>query len=133
MFKIISSFSFLEVHFFQLYFFFLWFFSFDLYGSWKSPVEFLNSAVVHGVTKSWTGLSDWTTKVYLCLPGGSVAENLPTKQKMQGWALGQEGSLEKGMATHSSILAWEMHGQRSMASYSWTITKFIYWTTTKFL
>ena len=26
--------------------------------------------------------------------------------------------LEKGMTTHSSILAWESHGQRSLAGYS---------------
>ena len=26
--------------------------------------------------------------------------------------------LEKGMATHSSILAWKYHGQRSLAGYS---------------
>ena len=35
---------------------------------------------------------------------------------------GQEDLLEKEMATHSSILAWEKsHGQRSLAGYSsWT-------------
>ena len=27
-------------------------------------------------------------------------------------------SLEEGMPTHSSILAWESHGQRSLAGYS---------------
>ena len=32
--------------------------------------------------------------------------------------LSQEDSLEKGMATHSSILAGELHGQRSLAGYS---------------
>ena len=26
--------------------------------------------------------------------------------------------LEKEMATHSSILAWEIHGQRSLVGYS---------------
>ena len=26
--------------------------------------------------------------------------------------------LEKGMATHSSILAWESHGQRSLTGYN---------------
>ena len=31
---------------------------------------------------------------------------------------GQEEALEEEMATHSSILAWESHGQRSMAGYS---------------
>ena len=32
--------------------------------------------------------------------------------------LGQEDLLEKKTATHSSILAWEIHGQRSLAGYS---------------
>ena len=29
-------------------------------------------------------------------------------QEMQVWSLGQEDSLEKEMATHSSIVAWEI-------------------------
>ena len=29
----------------------------------------------------------------------------------------QEVPLEKEMATHSSILAWKIHGQRSLAGY----------------
>ena len=33
-------------------------------------------------------------------------------------SLGQEDPLEKGMATHSSILAGEFHGQSSLADYS---------------
>ena len=32
--------------------------------------------------------------------------------------LGWEDPLEKEMATHSSILAWEIHGQSSLAGYS---------------
>ena len=32
--------------------------------------------------------------------------------------LGQEDSLEKGTATHSSILSKKSHGQRSLAGYS---------------
>ena len=38
-------------------------------------------------------------------PGGSVVKNLPAKQEMQVWSLGQENPLEKEMTTHSSILA----------------------------
>ena len=38
-------------------------------------------------------------------PGGSAVKNLPAKQEMLVWSLGQEDSLEKVMATHSSILA----------------------------
>ena len=32
--------------------------------------------------------------------------------------LGQETPLEKEMATHSSTLAWEIHGQRSLVGHS---------------
>ena len=32
----------------------------------------------------------------------------PTKQEMQVQSLGQEDTLEKEMATHSTILAWEI-------------------------
>ena len=31
---------------------------------------------------------------------------------------GLEDPLEEGMATHSNILAWRTHGQRSLAGYS---------------
>ena len=33
-------------------------------------------------------------------------------------SLGREDNLEKEMATHSSILAWEFHGQWSLAGYT---------------
>ena len=33
-------------------------------------------------------------------------------------SLGEEDPLGKEMATHSSILAWEIPGQRSLADYS---------------
>ena len=33
-------------------------------------------------------------------------------------SLGWKDPLEEGMATHSSILAGESHGQRTLASYS---------------
>ena len=39
---------------------------------------------------------------------GSVIKNLPTTQETQVWPLGEEDSLEKEMATHSSILAWRI-------------------------
>ena len=41
-------------------------------------------------------------------PGGSVVKNLPAVQKTQVRSLGQEDPLEKEMATHSSVLAWEI-------------------------
>ena len=55
-----------------------------------------------------------------------MVENLPVMQEMQVPSLGREDSLEKGMTTHSSILAWripwteEPGGPQSMGSQSQT-------------
>ena len=46
------------------------------------------------------------------------SENQRSKQETQVLSLGQEDTLEKGMATHSSILAGEFHGQKSLVGYS---------------
>ena len=46
-----------------------------------------------------------------------VAQSVKTPPAMQeNWvqSLAQEYPLEKGMATHSSILVWEIHRQRSL-------------------
>ena len=40
--------------------------------------------------------------------GGSEVKILPIMQETQVWYLGWEDPLEKEMATHSSILAWEI-------------------------
>ena len=37
-----------------------------------------------------------------------MVKNLPVTQKTQVQSLGQEDPLEKGMATHCSILAWKI-------------------------
>ena len=37
-----------------------------------------------------------------------TVKNLPARQKTQVRSLGQEDPLEKGMATHPSILAWRI-------------------------
>ena len=42
------------------------------------------------------------------LPGGSVVKNPPANAGDMVLSLGQEDPLEKEMATHSSILAWEI-------------------------
>ena len=41
-------------------------------------------------------------------PGGSVVKNSPAMQGMQVQSQGWEDTQEKEMATHSSILAWEI-------------------------
>ena len=48
-----------------------------------------------------------------------MVKNLPAMQT-QVLSLGLEDRLEKGMATHCSILAWRIHGQRALVDYhSW--------------
>ena len=47
-----------------------------------------------------------------------LVKNLPAMQEIQVWSLGREDPLEKGMATHSRILAGKSYGQRSLAGYS---------------
>ena len=50
-----------------------------------------------------------------------MVNNLPALQEIQEmWvrSLGQQDPLEKGMATHSSILAGAFQGQRSVVGYS---------------
>ena len=37
-----------------------------------------------------------------------LVKNLPAMQQTLVWFLGQEATLEKGKATHSSILAWKI-------------------------
>ena len=46
--------------------------------------------------------------MYLGFLGGSDAMHLPAMWETWVWFLGQEDPLEKGMGTHSSILAWEI-------------------------
>ena len=47
-----------------------------------------------------------------------MVKNLPAMQDTQVWSLGQEDLLEKEMATHSSVLAWRIHRERSQVGYS---------------
>ena len=55
-----------------------------------------------------------------------MVKNMPAMQETQVPSLGREDLLEKGMATHSSILAWriprteEPGGLQSMDSQTWT-------------
>ena len=47
-----------------------------------------------------------------------TVKNLPAVQETWYQSLAREDPLEKGMATHSSILACKSHGQRSLVGYS---------------
>ena len=63
---------------------------------------------------------DWTSLV------AQLVKNPPAKQETWIRSLGQEDPLKKGMATHSSIFAWEIPWAeepgrlQSMGSQSWT-------------
>ena len=62
------------------------------------------------------------------LPGGSLVKNLSAKQETRVQSLGREDSLEKEMATYSSILAWktswteEPGGLQSWGRKEWDTT-----------
>ena len=47
------------------------------------------------------------SQIYISLMA-QIVKNLPAVQESQAPSLGQEDPLEKEMATHSSILAWEI-------------------------
>ena len=47
-----------------------------------------------------------------------MVKDLPAMWETQVRSLGQEDPLEEGMSTHSSILPWRIHGQRSLAGYN---------------
>ena len=66
----------------------------------------------------------WASQVAL------VAKNLPSMKEMQVGSLGWEDALEKGMATHSNILAWRIPMDRGAwratvyrVAKSWTLLK----------
>ena len=76
---------------------------------------------------AWSGrLSECGTRVrveegraasWLCMGLARLAQvvkNLPAMRESWVQSLGWEDPLEKEMATHSSILAWESHGWRSL-------------------
>ena len=46
------------------------------------------------------------------------AKSPPAMQETSVRSLGQEDSREKEIETHTSVLAWESHGQRSLVGYS---------------
>ena len=54
------------------------------------------------------GQLDAQTFFFLGFPHGSLVKNPRAKQETQGRPLGQEDPLEKGKATHSSVLAWRI-------------------------
>ena len=86
-------------------------------------------AAIYGVAQSWTQLKRLsssssreeeakpiiTWRCYYCIFSllrvslvAQAVKNLPAMQEARVWSLSQEDPLEKEMATHFSILAWEI-------------------------
>ena len=64
----------------------------------------------------------WSKYYFLELPWWLSGKNLPAMQKIQVQSLSHEDPLEKEMATHSGVLAWEIpwmgeHGRLPEKSY----------------
>ena len=62
----------------------------------------------------WVGKIPWRrdrlpTPVFLGFPCGSAGKNLPAMWETWVWSLGWKDPLEKGKATHSSILDWRLY------------------------
>ena len=64
-------------------------------------------ATVHGVAKSGTRLS-YFTFIHRASLVAQMVKDPPAMQETQVRSLGQEDSLEEGMAAHSSVLAWKI-------------------------
>ena len=70
------------------------------------------------VTQDVTFLQICSTAMCIYIPSGSAVKTPPAMQEMQqmqGQSLGWEDHQEQEMATHCRILAWRIHGQRSLA------------------
>ena len=68
-------------------------------------------ATAHRVAKSWTKLCNFVcrhTHINIHFSGDLVVNNSPAEQETWVQLPGREDLLEKGMATHSSILVWRI-------------------------
>ena len=76
--------------------------SHGLYGPWGHKELYTIEQLSHHIHKEGRGQGISPSLV------AQMVKNLPAKQETQVQSLGQEDPLEKGMATHSSILAWRI-------------------------
>ena len=81
---------------------------------WETPLQFLGKEDLLD-----KGRDILPTPVFLGSAGkkfivAQVVKNPPAMRETLVWSLGWEDPLEKGKATHSSILSGEFHGLQSM-------------------
>ena len=76
---------------------------------WSTEIDFINPEIfLELVPEGASQVAKWV-------------KNLLSMQELQEtwiWYPGQADALEVGMATHSSILPGESHGQKSLVGYS---------------
>ena len=68
-------------------------------------------AVIHGVTKSWTRLSDWTEVA-------QMVKYMPAMRKIRVQPLCREDPLEKEWLPTPEFLPGKSQGQRSQVGYN---------------
>ena len=73
----------------------------------ESPCNAGDPGLIPGLGRFPWRMDRLPTPVFLAFPCGSVVKNLPAMWETV-WSLGWEDPLEKGKATHSSILAWRI-------------------------
>ena len=88
--------------------------------SWASPWHLHLLLVASTGQMSYSHLPHFESRNLLFYVWVMISICLPVQETPETWiwSQGQEDPLEKGMATHSSNLAGEFHGQRNWASYS---------------
>ena len=80
----------------------------------QSPRGFQEVGLVNG---HWSGALT-SHQGWMSFPGGSVVKNLPAMQEIWVPSLDRQDPLEKGMATHSSVLAWRNPWTGWLVGYS---------------
>ena len=91
-------------------------------GTWQATV-LLGS---HRVGHDWNDLARMHSNRYLYthVQVALVVKSLPANAgdiRNAGWSLRREDPLEEGMATHSSILAWRIHGILGENTQRWKL------------
>ena len=74
----------------------------------QGPGRWVSSAIVQPVKWCSLGVGKTSRADLWASLVDKMVKKLPAMKETQVWSLGQEDTLEKGMATHSSILAWRV-------------------------
>ena len=78
------------------------------HGAWACDAVFMCPDRLPLSLPSWPCAYEGSKGVQRAPLGAQTVENLPAMQETQVQSLGREDPLEKGIATHSSILAWRV-------------------------